>query len=162
MSFASQTTNEQTSGVLDVSDKTLRGFVGYQTKRTFNVIQADLNETLSAFDLRMVSFSVLVMIIDNNGIRQSQIADALSIEAPNLVVALDGLERRDLIIRERLATDRRVWLIQATLAGRRLCEKAVRAVQKHERQILGDTDAQSLVTLMEVLKKIEIAGGSKL
>jgi DNA-binding MarR family transcriptional regulator len=156
MSSANHHSVKSTNRPEIISDKTLRSFFGYQMKRTFNVIQADLNETLADFDLRMVGYSVLVMVVDNHGIRQSQIAEALSIEAPNLVLALDELEQRDLIIRERLKTDRRVWLIRATLPGRRLCQKAIAAVRQHEQKLFSGLEAKQLAKIMEILKRIEL------
>ena len=101
-----------------VSDATMRGFVGYQIKRAFNVIQDDLAKTLKPFELRMLTYTALVLIVDNPGMRQSQLADAMDIERPNLVVIIDELERRELIVRDRVPTDRRAYALKATLAGR--------------------------------------------
>ena len=115
-----------------VSDAPLRQFVGYHIKRAFNVIQADLSKVLQQFELRMLSYSVLVLIVENPGIRQSQLSDTLAIERPNLVIIIDELESRELIVRDRLLSDRRAYLLQATLAGHHLCEKAFEAVSAHE------------------------------
>ena len=57
-----------------ISDKTLRTFVGYHLKRSFNVIQSDLIETLRPFDLRMLTYTALVLIVDNPGLNQSRLA----------------------------------------------------------------------------------------
>ena len=84
------------SDVIHAGDATLRNFVGYRMKRAFNVVQADLTKTLKPFDLRMLTYTALVLIVDNPGLRQSQLADAMDIERPNLVVLIDELERRDL------------------------------------------------------------------
>lgn len=97
-----------------VSDTTLRSFVGYRMKRAFNVVQDDLTATLRPFDLRMLTYTALVLIVDNPGLRQSQLADAMDIERPNLVVIIDELERRELIVRDRVPTDR-----APMLSGRR-------------------------------------------
>ena len=51
-----------------INDDTLRTFVGYHLKRSFNVIQSDLIETLRPFDLRMLTYSALVLIVDNPGL----------------------------------------------------------------------------------------------
>jgi DNA-binding MarR family transcriptional regulator len=154
MEFSQKETGEF-DNLASVTDTILRGFVGYQMKCAFNTIQSDLNKTLAPYHLRMISFSVLVMIVENSGIRQSQIAEALSIEAPNLVVALDDLERRNLIARKRLITDRRVWLIKATLPGATLCRRAIAAVKAHEENLLADFDGNAIEQLMQTLKKIE-------
>lgn len=141
--------------VVRVDDKTLRRFNGYQIKRTFNVIQSDLVQTLKPFDLRMLTYTALVLIVDNPGLRQSQLASAMDIERPNLVVIVDELERRDLITRDRLETDRRAYALKATLAGRRLCEKAVDAVSNHEAKLLEGISPEQRAVMMEVMRTIE-------
>ncbi len=138
-----------------VNDATLRRFAGYHMKRAFNVIQADLARTLKPFDLRMLTYTALVMIVDNPGLRQSQLADAMDIERPNLVVIIDELERRDLITRDRVPTDRRAYALHVTLAGRQLCEKAIAAVTAHENQLLEGLDKDVIQTMVAAMKHIE-------
>lgn len=140
-------------------DATLRAFSGYVMKRAFNAIQADVNAALAPFDLRMGTFSTLVMIVDNPGLRQSQLADVLAIEPPNLVLVIDELERRGLITRERAVDDRRAYALLVTLAGRRLHDAALAAVKAHEaRMTAGLTDAER-AQLIRALRRIEDNGG---
>lgn len=143
------------AGIATVSDRTLRTLLGYQMKRTFNVIQSDLSRTLKPFDLRMLTYTALILIVDNPGLRQSQLAEAMDIERPNLVVIVDELERRDLILRDRVESDRRAYALKATLAGRRLCEKAVAAVAAHEKLLLKGISPDALTTAMKVMQLIE-------
>ena len=121
----------------EVSDETLRTLTGYQIKRAFSLIQADLLSTLEPFGLRMISFSALVVIVDNPGVRASQLADALAIERPNLVVVIEELERRGLIRRDRMDSDRRAFALAATAEGKELSGVALAAVRRHEEQMLS-------------------------
>ena len=61
------------------------------------MIQSDLIETLRPFDLRMLTYSALVLIVDNPGLNQSRLSQIMDIERPNLVVIIDELEERELI-----------------------------------------------------------------
>ncbi|MGI3184990.1 MarR family winged helix-turn-helix transcriptional regulator [Nioella aestuarii] len=144
--------------VTRVSDETLRGFVGYHMKRAFNVVQADLAATLKPFDLRMVTYSALVLIVDNPGLRQSQLAAAMDIERPNLVVIIDELEGRDLILREKVPTDRRAYALVPTLAGRQLCARAIEAVKSHEARLLQGVGMTEYAQALDVLRQIEAKG----
>lgn len=146
---------EPEMGVSHVSDETLRAFVGYHMKRAFNVVQTDLARTLKPFDLRMLTYTALVLIVDNPGLRQSQLADAMDVERPNLVVIIDELERRELIVRDRVPTDRRAYALKATLAGRQLCEKAVAAVTAHEQRLLENMDATTRDTVIAAMQLIQ-------
>lgn len=137
-----------------VSDETLRKFVGYHLKRSFNVIQADLTQTLKPFGLRMLTFTALVFIVDNPGMSQSQLADAMDIERPNLVILIDELEQRALIVRDRVQTDRRMYALRATLAGKRLYKKAVAADKAHEARLLAGLDRETRKNLMTTLEAL--------
>lgn len=138
-----------------VSDAALRDLFGYTLKRTFNAIQADLALTLRPFELRMITFSLLAVIVDNPGLRQSQLAQVLAIERPNMVVLIDELERRELITREREPADRRAYALTCTLAGRRLYDAARTAVLAHEEQFLQQMDRDQINQIIASLRKIE-------
>lgn len=75
-----------------VSDEALRNFMGYTIRRAAHIIQSDANRRLKPTGLRMISFSVLNMIVFNPGLRQAHLALALSIERPNLVIIVDELQ----------------------------------------------------------------------
>lgn len=137
---------------------TLDGFFGYPLKRATNVMQADLNRALKPYGLRMLTYTALVLVGDNPGLRQSQLAAAMDVEHPNLVVVLDALESRDLILRERVPTDRRAYALGITLAGKRLAEKAGKAIQAHEARMLEGVDAPTRETVVAALRLIQKLG----
>lgn len=137
-----------------ISHETLERFIGYHMKRAFNVVKADLTQTLKPLDLRMLTYTALVLIVDNPELSQSQLANAMDIERPNLVVIIDELERRALITRERVPTDRRTYALRATLAGRRLCEKAVAADVAHEARLFAGLDENTRDMLIKAMSKI--------
>ena len=141
-----------------VNDETLQGFVGHHIKRASNVVQSDLLQTLKPFELRILTYTALVLIVDNPGLSQTQLAGAMDVERPNLVVVIDELEQRELIVRERVPTDRRAYALQVTLQGRRLFDKAVQAVKAHEKSLLQGIDAQTQTTVIAALQQIQAAG----
>jgi len=136
-------------------DSTLRKFSGYNLKRAYIAVQSDLLRTLEPYGLRMISFSVLVLIADNPGIRQSTISETLCVERPNLVVVIDELENRALITRNPVPADRRAYALKVTLAGRQLCDKAVAAADRHENEMTQGTGRDEREALIEILNKIE-------
>lgn len=142
----------------EVSDALLERFLGYRMKRAFNVIQADLTETLKPFDLRMTSYTALVLILSNPGLSQSQLADVMDMERPNLVVIVDELERRGLIARDRLKTDRRTYALDVTCAGRQLCEDAMTAAERHESRVLKRLTPEMRRTVAAAMTLIRSGG----
>lgn len=141
------------------NDQTLQRFLGYHLKRGFNVVQADLTKTLRPFDLRMLTYSALVLIADNPGLSQSQLADAMDIERPNLVVIVDELEQRELISRERVPTDRRAYALRVTLKGQQLFKRAVDAVSRHEEVLFEGIDTETRALIVSALQQVQQRGG---
>ncbi len=141
------------------SDATLRQFSGYAMKRAFNAVQADVNAALAPHGLRMLTFSALVIVVDNPGLRQSQLADALALERPNLVLVVDELERADLIIRNPAQGDRRAYALTPTAAGKQVYARAVAAVTAHEDKMTAALSEAERTSLHHALRAIEIARG---
>lgn len=126
-------------------------------KRAFNEIQSDLNAALGPIGLRMLSFSAMSIVADNPGLRQSQLAEALSIERPNAVVVVDELERKGLVLRGPAPGDRRAYALELTDIGQSLLVEAMEAVRAHDARMtaaLSHTERQALI---DALHKIELA-----
>ena len=149
---------EKATEAEQVSDAALRGYIGYHMKRAMAVLQADLNRALKPLGLRMVTYSALVMIVENAGLHQAQLADALAIERPNLVVILDELEERGLISRDKVPTDRRAYALNPTLKGRALCEAATAVNRADEARLLRGLEGEKRAVAIEVMNQIERGG----
>ena len=108
----------------------------------------------------MLTFSALVVVRDNPGLRQTRLAEILMIERPNLVLILDELEGADLLTRTRARDDRRAFELKVTLQGRRLCERAVAAVADHDARMARGLDDTQRAALMAALRQIESNGRS--
>jgi len=135
----------------------LDGLLGYNLKRTFNALHAHLALTLRPFDLRMVTYAALVVIVENPGLRQAQLADALKIERANAVGIVDELVNRGLVTRERAEYDRRAYALVPTEAGRTLCAEALAADHANEQRIVAGLDALSARDLIRALQLLEQA-----
>ena len=141
----------------NITDETLRTFVGHHLKKTFNVIRSDLIDTLRPFDLRMLTYTALDLIVDNPGLNQSHLAQVMDIERPNLVIIIDELEARELITRDRVPGDRCRYALNPTEAGRVLYKRTLKAVTQHEKTLLACLDPEKLKDLVNILKSIEHA-----
>ena len=103
----------------------------------------------------MITYTALSLIIDNPGLRQSQLADAMDVERPNLVVIVDELEKRELITRDKVPSDRRAYALHATHAGRHLYGRATKAVQKHEERLRREIDPLDVKNAIATLGRIQ-------
>ena len=74
---------------------------------------------------------------------------------------VDELERRDLILREKVPTDRRAYALVPTLAGRQLCAQAVAAVRKHEERLFADMAPGAVEDMVALLRRIQTRGAEE-
>lgn len=97
-----------------------------------------------------------------DGVRQKELATAMSIEGPSLVRLLDSLERRGFIERREDESDRRARGIHLTRAGRDLAVRAARIGNTLQSRLLADVPEADLETCERVLETLErkIEGGS--
>lgn len=116
--------------VLDQSLRTeaTTGIVGYRLRRAqLAVFQRFLTE-FQSLGLRPAEYSVLVLIDDNPGRTQSEIAQVLGIKRANFVPLINGLEDRGLTERRSAIGDRRANALHLTPRGRTFLT-AARATQ---------------------------------
>ena len=90
-----------------------------------------------------------------DGVRQKDLASAMSIEGPSLVRLLDSLERRGFIERREDENDRRARGIHLTRAGRELAIRAARIGNGFQKRLLGNVPPADLETCERVLETLE-------
>lgn len=112
-------------------------FVGYKIRRIKHAIISELNDILSAFDLRIMDFAVLSIIETNPGIFQNEITRLVGAEPPALVLSLDRLEKADYLVRQLSPADRRLRTLHLTAEGKKLIKKVTAKVEQQERRIKG-------------------------
>lgn len=141
-------------------DADLRALVSYNVKRANSALMGDVERVLGRFGLRRTTFSALSVIAANGGIRQSDVAEALAIERPNLVQILDEVQRTGWIERVRDGADKRVYLLNATPAGRARLAKADAALRAHDARLTAGMDARERAALIAALRRVEEAGAA--
>jgi len=90
-----------------------------------------------------------------DGVRQKELATAMSVEGPSLVRLLDNLERRGLIERREDESDRRARGIHLTRAGRELAVRAARIGVSFQSRLLSGVPDADLETCERVLETLE-------
>lgn len=146
---------ETISDTSEVTDSSLRNLVGYRMKRAFNALRADLTETLEPFGLRMLTYSALAIIVENPGLRPSQLAEALSVERTNVVVYVGQLEQAGWVERVPCPADRRAYALHCTVAGRQVYDRAQAEVRTHDDRMLKGLTEDEIATVQKALTLME-------
>lgn len=149
---------ETSAAASDLDLSGLDRVIGYTLRRAQLAVFEDFARRFARLDLKPAQYSVLLVIGDNPGRKQSEIAAALGIQRPNFVAMLDELERRGLAERTRSTTDRRSHAVVLTEAGQRLLATA-RAEQAQQEidlgAVLGEGGREALVGLLRRLTRMD-------
>src|SRR5207342_3637907 len=130
----------------------LSELLGYSLKRAQLKIFEDFLRCVAPLQLTPAQFSVLLLLDNNPGRNQTEIASTLGILRPNFVAMLDGLESRDLCARIRSTNDRRSHTLVLTDRGKAVLARAKRLVAaKHEarlNELLGPANRSALLAML--------------
>lgn len=122
---------------LEIDYSILSEAVVYRLRRAQLSVVSNFNESLLGFGLRPADFSVLIVVANNTGLKQSDVAEALGIQRANFVAIIDGLEEKGLLQRRRSDSDRRVHYIEMTNEGRTVVEDISKIWRDHEAKLIS-------------------------
>ena len=132
----------------------LTGLIGFHLRLAQIAVFRDFATTLDTLDVTPGIFAVLVLIDTNAGLKQTELANAVGLDRSSMVAVIDNLERRGLVRRLAVATDRRANALRLTAAGKDLLKKAKRLVAAHEARLAENLAAGERVALVAMLDRI--------
>jgi DNA-binding MarR family transcriptional regulator len=141
------------------SDRTVRfgplnDYIGYWLRRAQVWAVAGFLETMKELELRPTQFSVLIVIHENPGIRQTEVCAALGLQKANFVPLLNELQRRGLAIRKTGVPDRRSSALYLTPQGETLLQRANELHAGWERHIAERLGPKGQEQLRDLLQKL--------
>jgi DNA-binding MarR family transcriptional regulator len=116
---------------------------------------------LGPLDVKVVEYSILVLVASNPQVNQKQLGEALDISAPNMAVTLDRLVERGWVERVRGTRDRRAMHIYLTASGNELVKRAEKIASTMENHTLRVLSAAEKALLIELLMKVATGKGGK-
>lgn len=132
----------------------LKTLLGYNTRRATLAIVALFDERMAALDLKPVEFSILCLIGRNPGVTPSQLCAELALLPPHLTKMLTRLDKRGLLTRHALATDKRAVSLSLGSDGVALLAQAEATVAQLEADAASGLTSKQQKTLIELLQKI--------
>ncbi len=103
--------------------------------------------------MRLRWYVALSFLNDHDGASQQALGEALCVDANNLVLLLNELEAAGYAERRRDAHDRRRHLVHITADGRRALDRAERAQEGVESEVLGALAPDERATLRDLLAR---------
>lgn len=133
----------------------LRGIVGFHIARAAVTTYEAFDRHLGMpFGLAKVEFSLLMLLLANEGVSPKPLAKALRITAPKLTQILDRLQERGVLERRPNPLDGRSQHVVLTRAGQKLARDAQAAAGPMEAQLLARLSPAEHAMLIELLGKL--------
>jgi DNA-binding MarR family transcriptional regulator len=115
----------------------LRQTSGFMIRLLQIQIFEEFFDYFSAAGFSPAEHSALILIRDNPSVTQSEVADALRIQLPNLVKILSKLETKGYIKRKRSSRDKRAVELVLTARGRQVAAQASDMADDFNRLVLS-------------------------
>jgi DNA-binding MarR family transcriptional regulator len=128
--------------------------VGYAASRAAITLRKVFAKHMAPFDLKIVEFSILMLVAQNGQVNQKQLGQALDVSAPNMAVTLDRMVERGWVERVRSTKDRRAQHIHLTAAGAQLVQRTEKIAATMEAPALSMLSLAEQALLIELLNKV--------
>jgi MarR family transcriptional regulator, transcriptional regulator for hemolysin len=128
------------------------GFIVNRTARAF--VKAFDTELRDKVGVTFGQWKVIVMLVNQNGLTQKEIADRLGLEGPTLIPVIDKMEKDGLVIRKVDAGDRRNNRIYSTQKADALWDKMLECASRIRQISVKDIPEQNIIIMRDVLDKI--------
>ena len=121
---------------------------------TASAIRQSYDQRFSDLDLNLSEASVLAYVAEHGALSQTQIAKSLGLGRAATGALIDVLEDRALVQRQTDPDDRRVWLVEITIAGKELLEEVYVRDQILRKQLRNEITRQERQQLAAVLVRL--------
>ena len=134
----------------------LPNLLGYNVRRAHVALWRDFNRTVGTGFVRPGIFSMMVLIDENPGVAQIELAAQLAIDKATIVGLIRLLQRQGWIERRRSHADRRRQDLFLTSLGRHELTALRREMLEHEARFTNMFSRQELSQFFEFLRRIQI------
>ena len=122
--------------------------------RASNLLVDDLKKTLKNYPINATEFSVMEFLYSKGEKSIQEIRDRILLASGSATYVVDNLERKEYVRRIVNQNDRRITYIKLTEAGKDLINDIFPTHKKNTKEIFNDLTNEELITLKEILKKI--------
>ena len=131
--------------------------LGYVLGTTANALRNRLHHSFveAGYDITAEQGIMLMNLWVRNGLNQQHLADITHRDKTSVTRLIDGLEKRDLVVRVSDKVDRRQNLLYLTSQGDALIKNLLTISEKVQRKAAHDITQEELETCKKVLRKIK-------
>ncbi|MFS8814474.1 MarR family transcriptional regulator, organic hydroperoxide resistance regulator [Thermostichus sp. MS-CIW-21] len=128
--------------------------LGYRLRLLSQLVRRKFQAYLEPFGLTASHWVVLCCLWEEDGIPTSTICERLQQLGGTMTGVLDGMEKRELIRRQRDPKDRRIWRVYLTPAGEKLKEILPPLIWELREQTYGCLSLEERATLSRLVDRL--------
>jgi DNA-binding MarR family transcriptional regulator len=132
----------------------LKGSLCYAVHRARLSITTEVLGAFADQQITLIELMFLMVVAENPGISQADLAEALGVERPRIVPTLNKMEKRGLATRTVLATDSRFRQVQLTKSGQHMVRVLRKRLQEFQNALMARLDPTEARTIVSALWKI--------
>ncbi|MDD3224116.1 MAG: MarR family transcriptional regulator [Clostridium sp.] len=131
-------------------DKSIGMHINYINRKILRFLSVNLKQ----YNITTEQWSILIFLLEKDGINQKQLAKKVDKDQATLVRILDILERKKLVVRKKCPEDRRSFLIYTTDEGKKLQNEIYPFIENLFKIILDGISKDQLNLFIDTLNKI--------
>lgn len=116
-------------------------------------------KALSPLELTPPDAGIMRLLNLSPGISQQELARRLGMHASRLVAVIDAMEERELVVREANLSDRRLYSLQLSEAGRAALNAIARIAREHDERFCAGLSEDERSQLRGLLEKLALKHG---
>ncbi len=128
--------------------------IGFITNKGAKKLAEEFNRRLQEHDVTRVQWIALFYIGKGEGAFQKELSDYMNIKESSMVRLIDRMEKEDLVVRKKEASDRRITRIILTDKGKILREELMPLGQCFNEDATKDISEDELKTFKAVLARM--------
>jgi MarR family transcriptional regulator, transcriptional regulator for hemolysin len=128
------------------------GFIVNRTAKAF--VKAFDSELRDKVGVTFGQWKVIVMLVNQNGLTQKEIAEKLALEGSTLIPIIDKMEKESLVIRKVDSSDRRNNRIYRTEKADALWDKMIECARKIREVSIKEIPEENINIMRNVLEKM--------
>ncbi|URZ05066.1 MarR family winged helix-turn-helix transcriptional regulator [Clostridium felsineum] len=132
-------------------DKSLGMYINYINRKMLRL----LSSKLKSYNITTEQWSVLINLVEKDGINQKHLASTVDKDQATLVRILDILEKKNLATRKKCSEDRRSFLIYSTEEGKALEAKVYPIIEDLFKNIINGISKDQLILFLNTLSTLE-------
>jgi DNA-binding MarR family transcriptional regulator len=135
----------------------LKESIGFLVTRVHARMHREFAAVLEPLRIEPRDFGTLTALQATGPISQAELARHMGVSGASMVQIVDDLERRGLIERQRLASDRRTQVLHLLPDVPEVLAQASRLARQHVRSLLGGLPAKDSQRLVELMQRLVTA-----